>query len=271
MLRDAKTQEVEIGNTKMDYLTFGEGTRPLVLIPGLSFKTVKRFAGPFAFMYRMFAKDFKFYAFDRKRELPIGYSIKNMADDLALAMEKIGIEHACVIGISQGGMVAQYLTLDHPHLVDKLVLAVTMSRLNDTAREVISNWIRLSVNDDYEGIAEDMLRVVYSESYVKRFGKYFPLISRFGKPKDMGQFAIKSRACLTCNTYDRLDEIKCPVLVIGAEKDLVLTGEASVEMAEKIGCELYMYEGQGHSIYEEAPDFNPRILEFLLRETGDAE
>ena len=265
-----KRHEVEIGNTVMDYITFGEGERTLVLIPGLSFKTVRKFGEAIAFLYRIFGKDYTVYAFDRKRQLPIGYTIKNMADDLAEVMTAIGIEKADVIGISQGGMIAQYLTLDHPQLVNKLVLGVTMSRLNDTARTVISNWIRFAVNNDYEGITEDMLKVVYSDTYVEKFGKYFPLISRFGKPKDMGQFAIKARACLTCNCYDRLEEITCPVFVIGAKNDLVLSGEAAEEIAEKLGCECYMYEDMGHSAYEEAHDFNQRILEFLNK-TEDSE
>lgn len=266
MSYNTKRHEVKIGNTVMDYITFGEGTRPLVLIPGLSFKTVRKFAEPFAFMYRIFAKDFKVYAFDRKRDISIGYTIKDMADDLAYAMEEIGVEHADVVGVSQGGMIAQYLALDHPHLVNKLVLAVTLSRLNDTARDVTENWIRLAMNEDYEGVTEDMLKNVYSEAYVNKFGKYFPVVSRFGKPKDMGHFTNLARACLTCNTYDRLDMIQCPVFVIGGKKDLVLTGEASEEIAEKLGCEVYMYEDLGHSAYEEAPDFNSRILEFLMRE-----
>ena len=215
MRYNTKRHEAEIGKTVMDYITFGEGEKTLVLIPGLSFKTVRKFAEAFSFMYRIFGKDYTVYAFDRKRQLPIGYTIKNMADDLAQVMQKIGIEKADVVGISQGGMIAQYLTLDHPQLVNKLVLCVTMSRLNDTAREVISNWVRLAVNGDYAGITEDMLKIVYSDAYVEKFGKYFPLVSRFGKPKDMGQFAIKARACLTCNCYDRLEEITCQEFVIG--------------------------------------------------------
>ena len=265
MRYNIKRHEINVGNTIMDYMTFGEGEKTLVLIPGLSFKTVRKFAEAFAFMYRIFAKEYTVYVFDRKRELPLGCSIKNMADDLAEAMEKIGIDHADVIGISQGGMIAQYLTLDHPHLVRKVALGVTLSRLNDTARTVIGNWIRLAVNNDYAGITEDMLKMVYSDAYVAKFGKYFPLISRFGKPKEMGQFAIRARACLTCNCYERLEEISCPVFVIGAKKDLVLTGEAAEEIAEKLGCECYMYEDMGHSAYEEAPDFNRRILEFFKK------
>ncbi len=260
---NVKRHEIEIGDTVMDYITFGEGERPLVLIPGLSFKTVRKFAELFSFMYRIFAKDFKVYAFDRKRKVSIGYTVRQMADDLAEVMEKLEIADADVMGVSQGGMIAQNLAIYYPHLVHKLVLAVTLSRLNDTAREVIGRWIILSVNDDYEGITNDMLKVVYSDAYVKRFGKYFPVVSRFGKPKDMKRFAVLARACLTCNTYDDLQKIQCPVFVIGGKKDLVLSGEASEEIAEKLGCKIYMYEELGHSAYEEAPDFNRRVLEFL--------
>lgn len=258
--------KIAIDDTEMDYITFGEGTQPLVLIPGLSFKTVKKFAGPFSFAYRIFAKDFKVYAFDRKNKIPVGYTVEDLADDLAYAMEKIGISGAYVMGVSQGGMAAQYLAIKYPHLVQKLVLAVTLSRMNDTARIVIGNWIRLSMDDNYEGVIADMMENVYSEEYINKFGKYFPAISRFGKPKDLRRFGILARACLTCNVYEMLDRIQCPVFVIGGKLDKIVTGEASEEIAEKLGCKIYMYENLGHSAYEEAPDFNRRVMEFLKEE-----
>ena len=37
------------------------------------------------------------------------------------------------------------------------------------------------------------------------------------------------------------------------------------EIAERIGCPLHVYEGFGHSAYEEAPDFNRRIYDFLMQ------
>lgn len=255
--------KIAIKDTEMDYISFGEGSQPLVLIPGLSFKTVKKFAGPFSFAYRIFAKDFKVYAFDRKKKIPVGYTVEDLADDLAYAMELVGISNADVMGISQGGMAAQYLAIKYPHLVHKLVLAVTLSRMNDTARTVIGNWIRLAMDDDYKGIAEDMMEKVYSEEYIRKFGKYFPVVSQFGKPKDLRRFEILARACLTCSTYEMLDRIQCPVFVIGGKSDKIVTGEASEEIAEKLGCEIYMYENLGHSAYEEAPDFNRRVMAFL--------
>ena len=265
MMNQIEKGFVRVGDSGMNYVVFGEGEKPLVIIPGLSFKTVKKFAHPYAFMYRMFGKEYRVYTFDRMEKIPMGYTIKEITDDLASGMESLGISGACVMGVSQGGMAAQYLAVYYPHLVDKLVLAVTISRMNDTARKVIGNWARMAVNNDYQGIVEDMLKVVYSKEYVDRFGKYFPLISRFGKPKDMHRFAILARACLTCNIYDKLDQIQCPTFVIGGKKDLILTGEASEEIAEKLGCEIYMYEELGHSAYEEAADFNGRVLEFFRR------
>ena len=39
----------------------------------------------------------------------------------------------------------------------------------------------------------------------------------------------------------------------------------SQEIAEKLGCEIYMYEELGHAAYEEAKDFNKRIYSFLQK------
>ncbi|MBQ1930537.1 MAG: alpha/beta hydrolase, partial [Lachnospiraceae bacterium] len=80
---------------------------------------------------------------------------------------------------------------------------------------------------------------------------------------DVPRFLTLTRACLTCDTYEQLDKIQFPVLVIGGGQDLLVTGEASVEMAEKLGCQIYMYEDLGHAAYEEAKDFNQRVLEFF--------
>ena len=74
-----------------------------------------------------------------------------------------------------------------------------------------------------------------------------------------------AKACLTCSTYDRLEEIKCPCLVLGGKQDQIVTAEASMELAEKLKCEIYMYEAYGHGAYEEAKDFHDRLLAFLNR------
>ena len=43
----------------------------------------------------------------------------------------------------------------------------------------------------------------------------------------------------------------------------MVSGEASVEIAEKLGCKLHMYDKLGHAAYDEAGDFNKIVLEFF--------
>mgnify|MGYP002626078627 CR=1 FL=1 len=133
MLWNAKNGEVSLGSTKMSYVSFGHGDRALLILPGLSdgLATVRGKALLLAKPYVGYFDQYTVYLFSRKDEMPEGYSIRNMANDQAETMNVLGIRSACVMGVSQGGMIAQYLAIDHPDLVEKLVLAVTAPRAND--------------------------------------------------------------------------------------------------------------------------------------------
>ena len=104
---------------------------------------------------------------------------------------------------------------------------------------------------------------MYSESYLKMYRPFLPLLTAIQKPTDVQRFVILANSCLTCNTYDILNEIKCPVFVIGAAQDKIVGGDASIEMAKKLGCKLHMYDGLGHAAYEEAKDFNRLVYDFF--------
>ena len=263
MFYNAKESQLQIGDTKMSYASFGNGDKTMVIIPGLSLRDVKGAGLGLAYMYRKFTKEYTVYVFDRKDDIPEGYTVKDIADDVAEGMRQLGLKNAYVFGVSQGGMVVQYLALNYPELVKKLVLGVTLSRNNETVTKVVNHWIEQFEQAKYTEFVEDMLRNMYSEAYIRKYSFLFPILIRFSVPKNMERFMRLAKACMTCDTYDRLTEIKCPVLILGGSKDLVTTGQASVEMAEKLGCEIYMYENLGHSAYEEAADFNDRIYDFF--------
>ena len=265
MFWNLKESSVALGNSRLDYAVFGNGQTPLVIIPGLSLRDVKGAGVGLALMYRMFAKDFRVYILDKKSDISEGYSVSDLAKDTAEAMMSLGISNACVFGVSLGGMIAQEIAINNPELVKKLVLGVTSSRSNDTIIGAVSRWITFAEHGDFGKIVKDMTEFMYSERYVKRYRWLFPILTKLAKPKDEARFIRLTKACLTCDTYDRLEEITCPTLVLGGADDKIVTGEASAKIAEKLGCEIYMYEGLGHSAYEEAADFNIRVKEFFAR------
>ena len=263
MLYGAKELKLTANGMQFDYIRFGSGKKPLIMIQGLNTRGIKGAALSLAYMYRIFAKEYTVYLFDRRPVVYDGITVRDMAADIASAMDALGLKNADVFGTSQGGMIAQYLAIDRPDLVRRLVLAVTLSRNNDTVKQVVGDWIEMAERGDMKRFVLDMAEKMYSETYVKKYRLLMPLLTILQKPKDVKRFVILAKSCLTCDTYDILDKIKCPTLVIGGKQDKVVSGVASEEIAEKLGCALHMYENLGHAAYEEAQDFNQMVYDFL--------
>ena len=262
----AKNGTVKIGQTTMDYIRFGTGPRVLIMLPGLgdALRSVKGTALPMAVMYRMFAKDFTVYALSRKESMPMDCTTRDMAQDVAEAMEQLGIEKADVFGVSMGGMIAQHLAIDHPEKVGKLVLAVTCARPNPILRESVEEWIALAKSGDAAGFMDSNLHRIYSEKYYRRNGWMAPVVGWLTKPRSYDRFFVMAHACLTHDACESLHRITAPTLVVGGEQDKTLGGEASREIAAAIpGAKLKMYGQWGHGVYEEEKSFNQTVLDFL--------
>lgn len=263
---NAKNENVRLNGYDCDYISFGSGSDVLIMLPGVGdgFKTARGVAIPFAFMYRCFAESFKVYVFSRRNNMPEGFTTEEMAHDLSDIMEVLGIGSASVFGVSQGGMIAQQMAIQHPDKVNNLVLAVTASRPNDIMKDALSSWLEMADRDDYKGIMLDTAERSYTGEYLER-GRMINSMLAGIKPKDYTRFRILCESCLQHDVYDDLEKISCPTLIIGADLDKVLGPEASTEMSSRIaGSQLYMYEGYSHGVYEQAKDFNARVFRYLM-------
>lgn len=79
--------------------------------------------------------------------MPESYSIRDMALDQAKALKLLGITKTDVMGVSQGGMIAQFLAIDYPELVEKLIITASASRVNEMTYSVVSScYHRFFVN-----------------------------------------------------------------------------------------------------------------------------
>jgi len=268
MIYQAEDGILELDGTTMEYIRFGMGERVLVMLPGLGdgLRSMKGTALPMAVMYRIFAKDFTVYAFSRKNLLPKGYTTRDMARDQSEAMEQLGIKKADIFGVSMGGMIAQYLAIDYPEKVGKLVLTVTSARSNPILTESVEEWVSLARKNDHTAFMDSNVRRIYSEDYYRKNKWLVQVMGKLTKPKSYDRFFVQADACLTHDAYESLPLIQAPTLVIGGEKDNALGGDPSREIAANIpGAELWMYAEWGHGLYEEAKDFNQVVLGFLRK------
>lgn len=264
---NAKNGRLHLKAGGMDYIRFGSGARTLVMLPGVGdgLKTVKGMALPFALLYRALARDFTVYVFSRRENLPEHMTTREMAADLSEAMEALGLKNCAVVGVSQGGMIAQWLAIGDPARVDRLVLAVTLPGPNPTVRDVIARWSEMARRGDYRGIMLDTAERSYSGKRLRAARLEYRLLGSVGAPKSFARFLTQAEACLTHDAEKELGRISCPTLVIGGTDDRVVTGVASHEIASRIaGSRMKLYKGLGHALYEEAPDFLELVRDFCV-------
>ena len=265
-MSSTKGKTLYFNDKSMDYVTFGKGKQPLVIIPGLGdgLQTVKGKAQLFSLSYRLLAKRYKIYVFSRINELRQGYTTRDMAADVAEAMETLNLDAAYVMGISQGGMIAQWLAVDFPEKVQKLILAVTTAKPNQLARERIERWQKLSQSGNFKHLMQDIAQHSYTQKSYQKWRLLYNVMGIFGRIKDKQRIDIQSVSCLKHDSLDFLEKINCPTLIIRAEKDDVLGVDGSLGLHQHIkDSQLTILPECGHALYEQNKDFQKRVLVFL--------
>ncbi len=261
-----KTDTVFTGGVEMSYFSFGTGKKSLVILPGIDVKSVLTAAKAVENAYRCFADEYTVYVFDRRRNLPQRYSIREMADDTAEVMRYLGIRDADVFGASQGGMMAQCIAANAPELVHAMVLGSTTARCNDTIRRTCERWTALARAHDVTGLTADFIDNLYSDNTIRQYRDFLMHMNDRVGEEDIARFIILAQAIIGFDARPELKRVQCPTLVIGVEGDRAVGTEASRELAGILGCELYLYgDGYGHCVFDEAPDYKQRLAEFFRR------
>lgn len=260
------TDTVFINDVEMSYFSFGKGERAFVILPGLDVKSVLLAAKAVENAYKIFSDRYTVYVFDRRRNAPEGYTVRDMADDTAKVMKHISISSACVFGASQGGMIGMCLAAKYPELVRAMVLGSTAAYIDEKSGRGIAKWIKLAQSRDMSALTLNFIENLFSE---ETLGKYKELLMHSNDSvteEDICRFIILAKAIIGLDIREELSMISCPILVIGSRGDKLIPCELSEELAQGENRELYLYgEEYGHCVFDEAPDFKERMLDFFER------
>ncbi len=273
--RDGKMEEERItvavetvrnDEFEMRYVHFGtRGKRSFVLLPGLSIQSVMGSAQAIARQYAVFAEDFEVFVMDRREEVPADYTVYQMAEDTAIALRQLGVEDVCLMGVSQGGMMAQLIAINHPDLVGKLVLCSTAPYVPAASAARMQQWLLLAQQNKREELCLAFGEAVYSPPVFEAYRPYFLSMAQSITEEELSRFIIMASATEGFDVRDKLNMITCPVLVIGAGKDRMFAREVSCQLAELTRGELFIYENGSHAAYDEEPDYPERVHDFLIR------
>ncbi len=248
----------------MKHIIFGRGKKNFVILPGLSVHSVTGLAGAIENAYKDFVEEYTICVFDRADDICSGYTIRDMARDTAAAMKSLNIEKADIFGVSQGGMIAQYLAVDYPEIVNKMILGSTLAKTNDVFLSVIDEWIRFAKEKDEKSLLQSFVDNVYSDNMLKKHREMLISSNSGISDEEYRRFVILAQACKTFDCSDNLQSIRCPVFAVGSKGDKVATAEGTMQIADATGCSYYLYGvNYGHAVYDEAADYKQRCLNFL--------
>ena len=265
-----KRVKVKVSNCIIEYIKFGNGNKPLVILPGLSLKSVLDSATAIEKQYSIFCEDFTVYLFDRRKNIPESYSVSDMADDTYSAIKMLNIDKINLFGVSQGGMIALSIAVKHPEFVEKLVLGSTALYVDKSRTSVINKWIELAKSKDRKKLSLSFGKYVYSEKVFEEFKSVFSEMAESITDCELDRFLTLAEGTEGYDLRDKLDIIKCPVFAIGDTEDRVLGNNATAEMPEYFKSnpffEMYLYKGFGHAVYDLAPDYTKRLYDFFVRQ-----
>lgn len=264
-----------VGGITMHYHEAGSGDRGVILFvhgsgPGAS--GWSNFKGNYPFLaergYRTIVPDTMGYGYSSKPEEG-AFSLDDVAAQYKALLDAIGVDHATVIGNSQGGAIAITMALNYPELVQKLVL---MAPGGLEPRETYM---------EMEGI-KAMIRVLYKEGISKEtMRKVFSL--QLSDPSKITDEIIEERfqVALTqhkdnlarirvTNQEDRLADIRCPVLCFWGADDKFCPSSGAAKIAERCANSRTMLISRcGHWVMVEYKQlFNELTLRFVDGDLG---
>ncbi len=263
---------VTVSNTNNghSFLKIGTGKHNLVIIPGLNDSIIPVTAMPrfWAKLCRGFADGRSIFVVGRRRNMPTGYSTSRMAADYA-AMMTSEIGKADVMGISMGGLVAQHLALDHPELVNRLVLAVTGARADEGKIKTYRYWLALADESRWSDAYADILAKSYGRISSPYDADSVPISPKAIEhlAADCGDFIISIEAALAHDTRELAKSISQPTLVIAGDEDLLMPIRCSRDLADRIpNTQLEVIENAGHCVLEqEEKTCSKLVSEFIKK------
>ncbi|MCG6912173.1 MAG: alpha/beta fold hydrolase [Deltaproteobacteria bacterium] len=211
------------------------------------------------------------------QDVPVPYTLEDMADDAVGLLDALHIEKAHICGMSMGGMIAQTVALNNP----------------DRALSLTSIYSSPGTSDKYAPTPE-MAEALMQPEPLEREANIDYMVSFFKLTYGTGlEFDEAFHRSIAARAYDRsfcpegsgrqllaimtqkdreaaLKELNVPALVIHGDADPLVPLEAGRATANAIpGAELMVIEGMGHSL----PNLNAywdRIADAMVRHMADA-
>jgi pimeloyl-ACP methyl ester carboxylesterase len=213
--------------------------------------------------YRAYALDFwGFGESDKRRE---SYNITDFVALVDQFMERLGIQHAPVIGHSMGGTVALNLALDRPQRVDRVAIVgspVDGRSLSPFLKLAGSPWIAFMVWN-----SPSLLRLgirIFSPWIAASYNEWYQLLMRDLSKMTLESFLWSIHSLHYTDLRPRLGTLRVPSLGVYGRGDKIVNPRQGELFNHIANSRVEMLDGSRHFPMLDEPDkFYPILLKFL--------
>jgi pimeloyl-ACP methyl ester carboxylesterase len=176
-------------------------------------------------------------------------SYDTMAKDVVAVMDSLKLEHAAIVGWSDGGEIALKIAIEHPDRVSKLFV--------------------FGANYNSDGSKPRSGRPADTfTAYAAKCRADYAKMSKTPKAwDDLVDWLLPVWRNPMGFTKDQLRSIKAPTLVADGDHDEVIVLDQIKEMAQLIpNAQLAIFENASHfALWQDPTDFNKALLDFLAK------
>jgi pimeloyl-ACP methyl ester carboxylesterase len=255
----------------MEFMRLGSGPKTMLMIQGgpgsgplnwLMLQGVRPIINPFI------NAGYALWTVSRRRHMPIGYTMADMADDFAeVIRDQLGGYVDVVYGEETGGMIAQYLAARHPERVGRAVIVAAGWRLSDWGKEVDLRFGNAMAARHRLEAGKALV-----DGLFPRHSRWLrPLLAPFAvsilpgrKSMPPRDYLTEAQAQLTFDSRAVLPSITVPVLLIASDRDPYCPKDVVQQTADLIpDCTLVWYPGSGHLAAVSSRQIPRDVLAFL--------
>lgn len=268
---------IEVNGEKLHYIEAGQG-EPLIFIHG----TVGDYR---AWISRMapYSKDYHVIAYSRRYAWPnkqvfdknADYSVRIHADDLYALIQKLGFEKVNLLGHSYGAFTALSMALEHPELVNAMVLGEppAASLLNDDGEgmasfnkfmtENRSAAAQAFINGRNEEGVESFLQGVLGPEF--RIADAPPAVRQAWMDNLSEVWGVAMTHWPVTFQMEKFRNLDVPVLLMTGDRSPTWFGAISKELHRLLPkSELVTIKNSSHGLYFENPvDVDKEVKKFL--------
>jgi 3-oxoadipate enol-lactonase len=192
------------------------------------------------------------------------YNLDDLAQDVCDLFAYLGIEKTHWIGLSMGGMIGQTLILQYPDLFHTLVLADTTSKRPQNAKQMWGERATKAKAEGMTAMVDSTLSRWFSDEFRKSNPDTIRKIAEGIASTSVKGFSGCCQAISEINTFERLKEIQCPVLILVGEYDHGAPPEMSHAMKQQMPKAVFFeIPNAGHiSNVEQPAVFNQYLVDF---------